>query len=419
MKDMPELTQWLDGSPDAAADIATTEGWLKYWKAQGSMKVYSTAYKNVISNMAEIKEDAGKLATYWDAKDFYDTAIEASTIARIALPVVGYGDGLCDHITTKDIADYIAGFMAGMTGNDHKADMEQCFKDTPAFEADVCNTIKAIQTKDNQQILQALQALLGDLPQLGTWMAGCPNEAADWATLANWYKYWKAQGSMKVYSTAYKNALANMAEIKADAKKITVEYDSGDFYSSAKDAFTIARIALPLPPSTVGGVKEDCLAMLTSQVDADFLAGFVKGFTGNDHKAEMEACYTDTAAFRDDICTASAAFATKDNQQVLSAIQTILGDLPQLKANTASCPADVQTDINVVGNWYKFWKGQGEMKVYQTAYHNLVTNMSTVTTDANQISADVSAGNYEGAAFDAASLAKLALPLPGAEAFLQ
>jgi len=38
-------------------------------------------------------------------------------------------------------------------------------------------------------------------------MAGCPSEAADWATLQGWYKYWKAQGTMKVYSTAYKNAL--------------------------------------------------------------------------------------------------------------------------------------------------------------------------------------------------------------------
>jgi len=57
----------LNGCPNAKADIDTLDNWFKYWKAQGEMKVYSTAYKNVVGNMSTIKDDSSKLETAYDA----------------------------------------------------------------------------------------------------------------------------------------------------------------------------------------------------------------------------------------------------------------------------------------------------------------------------------------------------------------
>jgi hypothetical protein len=153
---MPTINGFLAGCPNASADIATTESWMKYWKAQGTMKLYSTAYKNLVSNMATVKADANDLETAYDAGDYYTTAADASKLAVLALPLPSLGDATCDgktSLNTVELADFIAGFIKGFTGNDHKAEMETCFKDTDAFEMDVCSIIKAISTKDNQQIM--------------------------------------------------------------------------------------------------------------------------------------------------------------------------------------------------------------------------------------------------------------------------
>jgi hypothetical protein len=57
---MPAINGFLAGCPNAPvpADVATTENWAKYWKSQGTMNLYSTAYKNLVSNMTTVKADA-------------------------------------------------------------------------------------------------------------------------------------------------------------------------------------------------------------------------------------------------------------------------------------------------------------------------------------------------------------------------
>lgn len=191
------------------------------------------------------------METYYDAGDYYNTALEASTLAKIALPLPSeLGNADCGDFTlsTVEVADFIAGFIDGFTGHDHKAYMETCFKDTDAFETDVCTLVADLKTKDNQKIAEALHQLIStDLPSLNGFMAQCPDAAADFAVVGNWWKTWKAEGTMKVYSTAYKNVVSNMATIKADVKILEHDYDGHDYFGTAVEASTIAKIALPMP----------------------------------------------------------------------------------------------------------------------------------------------------------------------------
>ena len=60
------------------------------------MKVYQTAYKNVIGNFDQIKTVSKDIETKYDAKDYYGAADDAATIAKIALPVMSLGDVQAD-----------------------------------------------------------------------------------------------------------------------------------------------------------------------------------------------------------------------------------------------------------------------------------------------------------------------------------
>lgn len=135
-----------------------------------------------------------------------------------------------------------------------------------------------------------------DLPLIKTFMSNCPTVTADWEITGNWFKYWKSQG-MLVYSTAYHNAMQHMDTVKADVAKITADYDSRDYYTAAADASTLAKLLLPVPAEME--MLDDQLPCpkgfkLTTIELADFVSGFMFGFTGHDDKTDMEKCFKDT-----------------------------------------------------------------------------------------------------------------------------
>jgi hypothetical protein len=67
------------------------------------MKVYGTAYKNVVANMPKIKEDASKLEVDYDAANYYNVGADVSGIAVIALPVpASLGDVTCGDFSLTD-----------------------------------------------------------------------------------------------------------------------------------------------------------------------------------------------------------------------------------------------------------------------------------------------------------------------------
>ena len=365
--------------------------------------------------MADVK----LLTDDYDAQNWYATAQEAAVLAKLALPVPTaeefsmLGDTDCGDfkVNTTIIADYLAGFMNGFTGNDDKSAMEACFMDNQSFETDVCEFVADFRTKDNRKVMEGLEKVLGDLPELNHFLDSCPAQVqSDKKVVSDWYAYWRGQGEMKVYQTAYKNLVGNFDQIKTIANGIADKYDAHDYYGAAADASTIAKIALPVPSGELGDVK--CADFeLSTIIIADYIAGFMHGFTGNDNKAAMEACFQDNDGFETDVCEVVADFRTKDNRKVLEGIQKVLGDLPELNSFVSSCPAQVQTDVGVLKNWFNYWKAQGEMKVYQTAYKNVIGNFDQIKTVSKDISTKYDAKDYYGAADDAATIAKIALPV--------
>jgi len=157
--------------------------------------------------------------------------------------------------TDKDMSDYFAGFVAGLTGKDHKATYESCLHVSTQFEMDICEVEADFKTKDNQKVLEAVQKILADVPEVKGWLDKCPDTSADptaqddIVVLENYWKFWKSQGEMKVYQTAYKNIIGHMSDIKAQVAVLEDAYHKADYYGTGKAAFEIAKIALPVQTS--------------------------------------------------------------------------------------------------------------------------------------------------------------------------
>ena len=365
LSQMPEISIMLGNCPEANADISTVEYWGGFWLNQGTLKVYSTAYKNLTANISTVTSDVNLLTDDFDAKNYYGAAMEAAALAKLALPVPTaedlemVGDKDCGDFTinTTVLADYLAGFFNGFTGNDDKAAMETCFHDNDSFESDVCEFVADFRTKENQKVLEGLQKVLGDLPELDSFMNSCPASVqADKAVVSDWFKYWKQQGSLKVYQTLYKNIVGNMPTIKQYANDIKTKYDAKDYYGVAVDASSIAKIGLPINGAENLTGTECADFTLTNAILADYISGFMDGVTGHSTQTEVDACFQDNAQFESDVCEFVADFRTKDNQKVIQGLSVLIHDLPTLSSFMDTCPADVKADRGVVGNWYNYWR---------------------------------------------------------------
>ena len=88
-------------------------------------------------------------------------------------------------------------------------------------------------TKDNQKMVQGVQLILQQMPEISIMLGNCPQANADISTVESWGAYWMNQGSLKVYSTAYKNLVANISTVMADVKILEADYDAKNYYGTA------------------------------------------------------------------------------------------------------------------------------------------------------------------------------------------
>ena len=59
-------------------------------------------------------------------------------------------------LNTTEIADFIAGFVAGFTGDDKQAYFEMCVRDMPDFDTKMCEAVNDFMTKDSQKMIEGV-----------------------------------------------------------------------------------------------------------------------------------------------------------------------------------------------------------------------------------------------------------------------
>jgi len=398
-------------------DISAIEQWASIFKDPA--KLAQKLALHYARHKGEIQTDISTLESDWDSQKYFDAGKDLADIATLAIgPIKStVGDAFDCGLNDTIASDIVAGFMYEMPGSSKTITpeyMESCFKPDDNLLNDICSAANDFATKDNQRVLAGIQKVLADLPTINASIAACPNAQADWDLVGNWFKYWKGQGEMRVYQTAYKNFSQNYQEIAADAGKVSDAFTSQNFYDTGRDANILALKVLPAPPTMEVEEGFDC--GLNDAMVADLMAGFMvqmPGSSGVDRHEYMESCFNTTAypQFLDDMCSAANSFATKDNQQVLAGIQKVLADLPQLKTIMTACP-DAAADWGLVSGWFKYWKGQGEMKVYQEAYKNFSQNYQAIADDANKVSDAFVAKDFYGAGKEANAVGLAVLPAP-------
>ena len=144
------------------------------------------------------------------------------------------------------------------------------------IETGIADIKKGGTDNDIQAGLQFALAAL-QIPQA---LHTCENMDEDVAAIEDWASVFKNPTKLaRKLATHY---AMHKNEIKADIKTLETDWDSAEYFKAGQELATIGILALgPIETTTVRDVNCGVFSLTTVEI-ADFLAGFMAGFSVND-----------------------------------------------------------------------------------------------------------------------------------------
>jgi len=196
-------------------------------------------------------------------------------------------------------ADFVAGFVFGMTGDNHLTEIEACYQGgqlmTQEIEAGIADIKAGGWDKDTQAALQFGLAVL-QIPQA---LSTCENMDDDIAAIDSWAQIFTDPA--KLSTTLAKHYAFHKKEIKTDITTLETDWDAGQFFQAGDDLAALMTVAVGPIESTgdvTAVVEPENLPPLN--LVPDFAAGLIYGFTGDNHLDELRTCMKDIDPLVDD-----------------------------------------------------------------------------------------------------------------------
>ena len=300
--------------------------------------------------------------------------------------------------------EFIAGFVYGMTGDNHLTEIEACATGGELMFSEIETGIADIKKGGWDNDLQAALQFGIVALQVPQALKTCKNMGDDIAAIEQWAAIFKNPSELA--ATVTKHYLFHKAAIQSDIAAVKADWTNALYFKSGADLADLLTLAVgPITP--VSEVEGLALPPLDPLVP-DFTAGLIQGFTGNDHRAELEGCMTNLDAI------AAAALKGLEDIKSLHFIKFAedVGELIWLLPDSvATCGqlTQLEDDLQVMLNWAEILKHP--MKVSKIASKNWLFHGTEVKADIATEEADWAAGDFYGAGQSTAAAMLTLVPL--------
>ena len=139
------------------------------------------------------------------------------------------------------VPDFIAGFMYGMTGDNHLAEIEACYQGGQQI---VTDTQTAVADFEKGDYFKGIQDAGKAWNEIGSAMSTCQGMDDDIAAIEAWAQIFTEP--TKLSETVAKHWLFHGNQIKQDIAQEEADWSSGDYFDAGKD--TAAALTLAVGP---------------------------------------------------------------------------------------------------------------------------------------------------------------------------
>ena len=176
----------------------------------------------------------------------------------------------------------------------------------------------------------------------------CTSFAEDIAAVTAWANV----GWFKLAETVAKDMLFHRSEIEADAKAISTDWGTQNYYQSGKDLADLLTLSLGPVESSVVVVDTDENLGLDLLMLPEMAAGFVYGMVGDNHLTEMEACYTGVTPLYGYL---EQALADLEKFHIFAAIKQFEAFVFHFQEDVAPC-THMSDDVAEIEAWAQAFK---------------------------------------------------------------
>ena len=338
-----------------------------------------------MGDIASVKAD-------WKAASFFKSGEDLASLMNVAIGPITPALLKMDLPPVEEfVPDFTAGLLYGFTGNDHRAELEGCMTDLDPLAQDMLAIVADAKAGHFLKIGTDLGNVIWMLPDAVSSCGELTALQADLDVVTEWAEILKhpAQAS----KMASKNWLFHGVHVKKDITTLNADYESADYYGVGTNTADIALTLLP--PQT---------AVALPPVDPfvpDFTAGLIKGFTGNDHRVELEGCMTDVEPLSHDIVEALNDLKHFHVMKVASDLGNFIWMLPDA-VKTCGELTTLESDVDALLTWASVLKEP--LKVSKIAAKNWIFHGTEIKADIEKEEADWAAADYYSAGQDTAAV---------------
>lgn len=192
------------------------------------------------------------------------------------------------------------------------------------------------------------------------------------------------------------------AAIQADIAAVEADWESGLYFRTGADLAALLTLAVG-PIETNNGID-----LPPVEAVPDFTAGLIYGFTGHDHREELEGCMTDIEPLVDDAKAALADIASLNLIKGVMDLGDIIWMLPEAVESCGEL-GNLQEDIDAMLAWAEVLKEP--TRVAKIASKNWLFHGVAVKKAIAEEESDWSSGDYYGAGTETAVALLTLVPL--------
>ena len=290
------------------------------------------------------------------------------------------------------VPDFVAGFIYGMTGDNHLTEIEACYQGGESIATDVQT---ALADFEGGNYFAGLKDAGTAWTDINVAMATCQGMSDDVASIEAWAQIFTNPAELS--KTVAKHWVFHGSQIKADISQEESDWSAGSYFDAGVDTAKALTLA-------VGPIKSTNEASnLTIKPELEFVAGLLEGLVGDNHLTEISTCVTDSESVVTEVENLVADLKAGKKIRAAAAAKKLVADFP---ATLSACEG-MGTDLTAVEVWAKQFASPKTL--VKTISKHMVMHHTEIMADVTAVETDWNAKEYFNSGKAAADLLTVAI----------
>ena len=274
------------------------------------------------------------------------------------------------------VPDFVAGFIYGMTGDNHLSEIEACYQGGEKIVTDSEAAIADFKAGDWFKGIKDAGTVWNEV---GSAMTTCQGMDDDIAAIEAWATIFT--NPTELAKTVSKHWLFHGSEIKADIAKEESDWSAGSYFDAGKDTADALTLA-------VGPIQSSQYANLSIKPELQFMEGLMAGLVKDNNLTEIATCATGTEGVVDDVEKLVADLKAGNHVKAALVAKRLVGEIP----TTLHACESMGDELKAVESWASIFTSPSTL--VETVSKHMVLHHKEIMSDVHLVETDWSAQEY-------------------------